>query len=240
MDKSEQIDALAKALVKVQGTMENAVKGADNPFFKSTYATLSDIWEVARKPLTDNGLSVTQLCESADGQNVIIETVLLHESGQWIGGRLSMPYVKNDPQAVGSAISYGRRYALQSILGIVAEEDDDANHASGKGQIPKSDNPHPPSAPKSPAPPKSQGEVKDLRKEIMKMLIESEGNEFDAAMKLKELSGFQGKNRETGEEKWVEGKEDPKDFSEKMLPVAYGKVQKYYLAWQKEAEGGNI
>jgi hypothetical protein len=135
--KSETIGKLAEALSKAQAAMEPAIKDAENPFFKSHYADLSSVWEVARKPLTDNGLSVAQLTDVVDGNSVVIETVLMHMSGEWIRGLLRMPYAKVDPQAVGSAITYGRRYALAAILGIVADEDDDANSAGGKATPPE-------------------------------------------------------------------------------------------------------
>lgn len=230
--KSESIAELAKALCKVQAVIENAKKDSSNPFFKSHYADLASVWEVARKPLTDNGLSVSQLPGGCDGTKVKVQTILMHTSGEWLCSEFEMPYIKQDPQAVGSAITYARRYALAAIVGIVADPDDDAESAVKRDVTPP---------PKQQEVKQTSEPSKDLAKEINKMLIEMEGNEYDASLKLIELSGFMGKNRDTGEEKWVDGKGDPKLFSAKMLPVAYGKVQKAYQAWEdEEDEGGMI
>jgi len=130
MNRSEQINELATALAKAQSVIKGAMKDSDNPFFKSTYADLTSVWEACRKPLTDNGLSVTQLLGESDS-GVVIETVLLHSSGQWISSSYSMPVVKQTPQDYGSAITYARRYALAAIVGV-APEDDDGNRASGR------------------------------------------------------------------------------------------------------------
>ena len=133
MEMSDTIAKLSAALCKAQKEIKGAVKDSTNPFFKSDYADLSSVWDAIRVPLTSNGLSITQLTDvSPDG--VIIETVLLHESGEYISGKLFMKPVKNDPQGIGSAITYGRRYGLQAIAGV-CPEDDDGNKASGnKGE----------------------------------------------------------------------------------------------------------
>lgn len=129
IEMSEEIDAIAAALAKAQAKIEGAKKDADNPYFKSKYADLGNVWEACRKPLTDNGLAVVQMTEGADPELVTIVTMLTHESGQWMRGRLAMRPTKPDPQGVGSCITYGRRYGLQAMVGI-APEDDDGNAAS--------------------------------------------------------------------------------------------------------------
>jgi hypothetical protein len=134
LTKSDTISELAKALCKAQGAIQPAIKDAENPFFHSTYADLSSVWEVARKPLADNGLSVSQLPGECRDNKILLKTILMHESGEFLSSTLEMPYLKSDPQAIGSAITYARRYALAAIVGIVADEDDDANKAAGKGQ----------------------------------------------------------------------------------------------------------
>lgn len=137
---SPTIGKLAEALSKAQGEMGEARKEAENPYFRSKYADLATCWGVAREPLSRHGLAVVQttaqefaeIGEASRKQLVItVHTVLMHSSGEWISGALSMPLAKNDPQGVGSAVSYGRRYGLSAILGIVGrEEDDDGNSAS--------------------------------------------------------------------------------------------------------------
>jgi len=127
--KSESIAELAKALSNFQGKMTAIKKDAVNPFYKSKYATLDTIWETIRKPLSENGLSVAQTMNLIEGKNVL-ETTLYHTSGEWISGTQLVNPIKDDPQSLGSAISYARRYSLSAILGIVADEDDDANIAT--------------------------------------------------------------------------------------------------------------
>lgn len=128
MKKSDSITELAKALCKAQSEMGGATKGAANPFFKSKYADLSSVMHVIKEPFANNGLSFVQfpLC---DGQSAGVETILMHESGEWLQSEYLMPLVKRDPQGSGSAITYAKRYALQAMCGIPSE-DDDGNLAS--------------------------------------------------------------------------------------------------------------
>lgn len=129
MKTSDQINDLAAALAKAQGQMEAASKDSTNPHFKSKYADLASVWSVCRKPLSDNGLSVIQGAEAGDG-GLLVTTRLMHASGQWMQSDLLLNPTKNDPQGVGSAITYGRRYGICAMVGIVADEDDDGNAAS--------------------------------------------------------------------------------------------------------------
>jgi len=128
MNRSENINELAAALSKAQGIMGTAPKDSKNPFFKSSYADLASILSVAKQPLADNGLSVTQH-PGADGNIVSVETTLFHSSGQWMASQLTMLAKDASPQAIGSCITYARRYSVASILGIASEEDDDGNSA---------------------------------------------------------------------------------------------------------------
>ena len=128
MEKSESIKEIAAALNKAQAEMSGAKKGANNPFFKSKYADLNSVVDAVRQPFCDNGLSYSQFPLMEDGR-VGVETILMHESGEWMSNKLMLPVVKQDPQAAGSAITYARRYALLAIAGIPAE-DDDGNAAS--------------------------------------------------------------------------------------------------------------
>lgn len=129
--KSESIKELATALSKAQALMEGAKKDAENPYFHSKYANLEAVWECARKPLTDNGLSVVQLPGKSELGH-FLETTLMHSSGEFISGRMFICPVKDDPQGIGSAITYARRYSLMSALGI-APEDDDGELGMGRG-----------------------------------------------------------------------------------------------------------
>lgn len=139
MHTSESINEIAAALAKAQGQVRNAIKGVDNTYFKSKYADLGAVWDACRKPLSDNGLSVLQDPSTAftpDGQAVVsVETVLMHTSGQWIRGTLTVASKDASPQAVGSCITYMKRYQLQSYAGV-GTEDDDAEAGQGRGAIP--------------------------------------------------------------------------------------------------------
>jgi hypothetical protein len=121
MEKSESIKNIAIALCEFQGAVETIRKTAINPFFKSKYADLSDILNVIRQPLTDNGLSFVQFPKGKYG----LETIIMHISGEWMSESYEMQPVKNDPQGAGSVITYQRRYALGAILGLNIDEDND-------------------------------------------------------------------------------------------------------------------
>lgn len=133
MEQSESINELAKALCEAQKETLFALKDSNNPFFKSKYADLSSVWDAARVPLTKNGLSVLQTMNPGENGTVIIVTTLMHTSGQWVKSFLPVRPVKDDPQSVGSAITYGRRYGLQAIVGI-CPEDDDGEKSMGRKQ----------------------------------------------------------------------------------------------------------
>lgn len=122
-------DKLLDAMAKMQAVLDTAKKESDNPFFKSKYADLAQCLATAKKPMADNGLSISQHC-SFDGIFVQCVTVLGHNSGQMMVSTLSVPVKNKDAQGVGSSITYARRYALSSILGI-AQKDDDANDSVG-------------------------------------------------------------------------------------------------------------
>lgn len=128
MLKSESIAAISAALVEAQAAIKAAPKDKDNPFYKSKYADLATCMEAIREPLHTNSLAICQLPEMVDGQ-IVVETVLLHKSGEWIGCKLSCRPKDDGPQSAGSAITYLRRYGL-AIVGLASEEDDDANAAT--------------------------------------------------------------------------------------------------------------
>ena len=131
MKSSESINELATALCKAQSEMGGAVKDSANPFFKSSYADLTSVIKAIKQPFADNGLSYTQFPVSNEN-GVGVSTRLMHISGQWLEMDYTLPTVKKDPQAAGSAITYARRYALQSIAGIPTA-DDDAESAMLRG-----------------------------------------------------------------------------------------------------------
>lgn len=136
MLKSESIGKISAALVKAQSVMTAALKDAKNPFFKSSYADLNSVLDASRPALNENGISVVQSTSSrVNEQGVrvqVLETILLHESGEFIGSETDIVVKPNgNAQDYGSAISYARRYGLQALVALKGE-DDDGNKASGK------------------------------------------------------------------------------------------------------------
>ena len=128
MKTSETITKIADALVKAQAAMKPAIKDSRNPHFNSRYADLASVWDAIREPLTSNGLSVIQMVGSNELEKTTLTTRVTHVSGEWIESTWQIPVGKQDPQGLGSAISYARRYALASAIGVV-QEDDDGNAA---------------------------------------------------------------------------------------------------------------
>ncbi|MDB4261571.1 ERF family protein [bacterium] len=135
MEKSESIKSLAAALCKAQGEMGGAAKGKANPFFKSKYADLSAVIQAIKEPFASNGLSYVQF-PIEDNSRIGIETILMHESGEWLSQKFTVQLTKQDAQGAGSAITYCRRYGLQAVAGIPSE-DDDGNAASKQSKKPQ-------------------------------------------------------------------------------------------------------
>jgi hypothetical protein len=133
MRRSEAIDLFAASFSKAQSEMSGATKERVNPAFKSRYADLASAHEACREALTKYGLSYLQTAIiNAAGAFSGITTTILHSSGQWVEGDFPISPVKNDPQGIGSAATYGRRYGLMAMVGI-APEDDDGEAAMGRG-----------------------------------------------------------------------------------------------------------
>jgi hypothetical protein len=131
------IAGLAGALARAQAEIKAAVKESENPAYKtggkvSKYADLGAVWEACRVPLCKNGLSIVQTTDF-DKDDVWLVTTLLHASGEKISGRYPLRPTKIDPQGFGSALTYARRYTIAAMVGVVADEDDDGNRASGNG-----------------------------------------------------------------------------------------------------------
>jgi hypothetical protein len=133
MNHSSTIEKIAPALVKAQAEIKAALKDSTNPHFRSKYADLSSVVEAVKGPLLKNGIAFLQGIHDAV-EGVAIETMLLHASGEWISSTCRIPAVKQDAQGYGSAITYGRRYGLQSMCGVPAE-DDDGNAAAASTSL---------------------------------------------------------------------------------------------------------
>jgi len=134
MSHSENISDLASALSKAQGEMQAAIKDSVNPFYKSKYADLGSVWDACRPVLSKHGLCVLQSTEIV-GDKIVMVTTLAHSSGQWMKSHLPLNPAKNDSQGVGAAITYLRRYSLSALVGVVCDDDDDGETASGRGRV---------------------------------------------------------------------------------------------------------
>lgn len=169
-ENSLDIGKLAGALAKAQGGITGALKDSANPFFKSKYADLAACWDACRKPLSDNGLAVIQTTEIR-ADFVTIVTLLAHESGEWIRSRLPMKPKDFSPQAVGSTMTYARRYALAAMVGL-AQVDDDAEAAQSR------------------APEQDQKKIKDYAKRFQEALDISDQAVMDIHAEASEDTEF--------------------------------------------------
>lgn len=129
--RSTECNELFAALAKAQSRMNIAGKDSANPFFKSKYADLTDLVKASRPALTENGLAIIQqILTHEDGQSILY-TILAHSSGQYISTQMRITPPKNDIQAMGSYISYLRRYSYACIAGVVASDEKEEDDGEG-------------------------------------------------------------------------------------------------------------
>jgi hypothetical protein len=124
MKTSESIKQIAEALVSAQKEIRFAAKDSTNPHFKSKYANINSVIEAVKKPLNDNNIAILQSLSPSDDNKLHLTTRLLHSSGEWIEDTAVCPIQKQDPQGLGSAISYIRRYSISSLCALYADDDD--------------------------------------------------------------------------------------------------------------------
>ena len=132
LNQAGAMSALYEALAKAQSGMGALAKDAKGNFGK--YATLASVIEVVLPPLSEQGIAVIQMPEtSADGMTLV--TLLCHKAGGVIRTELTMKPAQNTPQAIGSTITYARRYSLMAIAGVAPDDDDEtAGSAVAKTQ----------------------------------------------------------------------------------------------------------
>lgn len=163
--QSEAIDKLAEALAAAQGEIQNPernrtvhVRGETRTgkefSYDFRYATLDSIIECAKAPLSKFGLAYTQILGMEHNGKYALSTRLMHSSGQWIESKTPLLVDSTKNQEFGSALTFMRRYALTALLGIAAEEDDDANAADGNQAVVKPRTAPAVEAPPEPPPPK--------------------------------------------------------------------------------------
>lgn len=126
IEHSADIEKLSTALLQAQGAMDGAAKDSKNPHFKNTYASLESVIAAAKPALQTAGVAFTQAPGQIIENAVEVTTMLMHTSGQWLRSTLHVPLMKRDAQSVGSAITYGCRYALMATLGLPPVDDDGA------------------------------------------------------------------------------------------------------------------
>lgn len=137
MQHSDTITKIAPDYLAAQKEIEAAVKGSENPYFHSSYADLNSVMDACKKALNDHNIAVIQPVVGD-----MVETILMHTSGEWFGSETKIVSKQPDPQSQGSAISYARRYGLQSMV-FIGSEDDDGEVAMNKTE------PKPVEAPKT-------------------------------------------------------------------------------------------
>lgn len=129
MLQSENINELAQALSMAQNHIGTAAFDKTNPHFKNQYASYDSIRKACQKPLSENGLCITQMISMSDKGRTLI-TQVSHKSGQWMRSEIMLPQAEREtPQAIGSSITYAKRYALAALLCIGTGEDDDGEEA---------------------------------------------------------------------------------------------------------------
>lgn len=150
MNRSDSIATIAPALVKALSKIEGVAKTKANPGFKGTkYADLEAVIDASKDILTEHGLTILQFPSACVAGVMSLETILLHESGEYISETMGIALGKTDPQGVGSAITYARRYAQMAALNMPAV-DDDGEAAMGRGSNQSArPNPQEPTGPSS-------------------------------------------------------------------------------------------
>ena len=137
--QSENLDKLFKGMNTFRSQLKQPAKDAKNPFFKSNYVTLEGVQNAIDAAIKNTGLAYTQIVKNDDNGNVGVETIITHESGQYLTtGVLALRPEKATPQGYGSTITYAKRYQLASAFGVSSDVDDDGNAGSFKTQAKKS------------------------------------------------------------------------------------------------------
>jgi hypothetical protein len=147
--QTSENDKLPAVLAKAQMELKKAIKSADNPYFKSKYAGLDEVIEACRNTLNKFGIAVTQTVEYTPEvtkyppdkdptivppQTILVTTLLYGD--QSIRSVMPLEYKRGDMQSLGSAMTYARRYSLQSICCLATDEpDDDGNKAVGEKNV---------------------------------------------------------------------------------------------------------
>lgn len=208
MKTSESIEHLSTALAAAQGALKNPPKNKINPHFKSAYVDLSDGLTTVRECFSKHGLVFIQGTSLMDGV-IVLNTRIAHKSGQWIESDYPVGGF-GKPQEMGSAMTYARRYALFSMVGVAGEDDDDGNAAQAADATPVKAK----AAPKQMEPgmqPKDSEEFFKIAKQAM-----------DESRTLEELSQWSVKNAKS---------------LEMMIPKHRAELKDLYIIRRDELRG---
>jgi len=133
LNKSESLDQWATAMSAIQGELDAAIKDRTNPAFKSKYADVNAVWAVIQPLVLKHGIAVVMLPSDSGERDVLsVDYLIVHVSGQFVGNTYACPVSKSDPQGMGSALTYARRYILKQVF-QVCDEDDDGNKSTLTG-----------------------------------------------------------------------------------------------------------
>lgn len=133
-DELQGKSELFKALAKFHENLVQPKKNAENPYFRNNYVTLEGVQKAIDDAAKGTGITYTQLVYDTDNGKTV-QTIMIHSSGQVMrSGTLTLRPTKSDPQGIGSAITYAKRYQLAAMFGISSDADDDGNKASAPKQ----------------------------------------------------------------------------------------------------------
>jgi len=130
MKTSENVELISAAMVAMQAESEHANFDSKNPHFKSKYASLAEVIDTVKPVLAKHGLAIVQMPAFRENVGHVLCTRIIHKSGQWIEDEMRLNPIKDDPQGLGSSLTYARRYSIPAICMVASEDDDDGNKAS--------------------------------------------------------------------------------------------------------------
>ncbi|MFH0957300.1 MAG: ERF family protein [Pseudomonadota bacterium] len=239
MEKSESITKLASDLVKMAANLKPVAFDSENPFFKSRYSSLASVMESVRPALAQNNLAIVQatIIDNEPQLRVSVETWLIHSSGEWLKSTISLKPLQDNPQAIGSTISYGRRYGVSALLGVTSEfEDNDAEIAMNRGS-------EKPASTKRAAETAKKTPIADSQKNNDTLLIQDLAKRLKLNGDLqKELQTISGENISTVDQLSVEGrKKVVEEFQKRLLPPTIGneRIAKIREIFQRSAALGH-
>lgn len=124
ISRSETSAKVSAAYVAASARVKVAIKNAVNPHLKNKYADLGAVQDACADALEANHLAVMQCPVPSDDNKLHLETMLIHESGEWISAIMVIPLPKQDPQGYGATLTYARRYGLAAMMGVTQDDDD--------------------------------------------------------------------------------------------------------------------